>query len=697
MASAPIVSTDRLRNVVVVGHGGAGKSQLVDAICYLAGTTKRLGDPRQGTAVTSFTPEEVAHATTISLHVAHALWGDIKINLLDTPGYLDFFGDTVAAVRVADAALVVVSAVNGVEVGTERVWAQVQERGLPAAFFIGHMDRPNADFDAVFAQIREALTPKAIPVEIPIGAGEAFQGLVNLFTEQAVRFEGEELVPIPMPPELEAREHDHWQALIETIAATDDALLERYLEGGEITLDEAMWALKSAMLRGELVPVFCGAPARTWGVRTLMDALVRLFPSPQERPPEVAEGRGGPVELRNLNTDPVAALVFKTTSEPHVGELTYFRLFGGPVRSGAEVLNATRGKTEKLAHLAIPLGRERWDVEELRAGDIGVVAKLRDTHTNDTLCAPNIPLQLAPIAFPEPDLAVGVEPVSRGDEERISAALQKLHEEDPTLRAEYDPELGQTLLRGCGELHLEVQVERLRRKFHVEVRLTEPRVPYRETIRKVAEAQGKYKKQTGGRGQYGDAHVRLKPLPRGSGYRFVDSIVGGVIPRQYIPSVDKGIQEAARRGILAGYPVVDFEAECFFGSYHEVDSSDIAFQIAGSLAFQNAAQKADPVLLEPILEVEVQTPEEFVGDVIGDLSSRRGRILGIEALGRTQRVRALVPQAEMHRYSSALRSLTQGRGSYVQRFHGYEEMPPAEAQKVIERARRAKEEAAAAR
>jgi len=695
MASAPIVSTDRLRNVAVVGHGGAGKSQLVDAICYLAGTTKRLGDPRQGTAVTSFTPEEVAHATTIGLHLAHAFWGEVKVNLLDTPGYLDFVGETLAGLRVADAALVVVNAVNGVEVGTERVWSYVQQRGLPAAFFVAHMDRPYADFDGAFAQIREVLTPKAIPVEIPIGSGESFQGLVNLFTEEAVRFEGEKLVPIPMPPELEAREHEHWQALIETIAATDDELLERYLEGREMTLDEALLALKNAMLRGELVPVFCGAPARTWGVRTLMDALVRLFPSPQERPPEVAEGRGGPVELRNLNTDPFAALVFKTTSEPHVGELTYFRLFGGPVRSGTEVLNAARGKSEKLAHLAIPLGRERLEVEELRAGDIGVVAKLRDTHTNDTLCAPSIPLQLSPIPFPEPDLAVGVEPVSRGDEERISAALHKLHEEDPTLRAEYDPELGQTLLRGCGELHLEVQVERLKRKFHVDVRLTEPRVPYRETIRKVAEAQGKYKKQTGGRGQYGDAHVRLKPLPRGSGYRFVDSIVGGVIPRQYIPSVDKGIQEAARRGILAGYPVVDFEAECFFGSYHEVDSSDIAFQIAGSLAFQNAAQKADPVLLEPILEVEVQTPEEFVGDVIGDLSSRRGRILGIEALGRTQRVRALVPQAEMTKYSSALRSLTQGRGSYTQRFHGYEEMPPAEAQKVIEQARRAKEEVAA--
>jgi elongation factor G len=702
MASAPSFTTDRIRNVAVVGHGGAGKTTLVDACCFAAGTTRRHGSAEEGTALTMFTPEEISHGVSMNVSVAHAVYMDAKINFVDTPGYLDFLGETRAGIRVADSAVLAVSAVNGVEVGTERVWDLLAERHLPTILFVSMMDRPNADFERVFQDIREHLSARAIPVEVPIGTAESFRGVVNLFSGRAQfysedapngRYEHGEI-----PAELQPVVDRFHAEMIETIAATDDTLLEHYLEGETITREEALHALKQAMARGELYPVFCGSATRSWGVRALLKKLVEVMPSPQERPAEVAEGRGGaPLELRNLPGDPFAALVFKTTSEPHVGELSYFRVYGGSVPNGAEVLNAAREKTEKLAHLSIPQGRERMEVDQLQAGDIGVVAKLKDTHTNDTLCSPAHPLLLERIDFPPADIAVAVEPAHRGEEDKLSIGLHKLHEEDPCFSAEYVPELGQTIARGLGELHLDVQLERLKRKNGVEVVMREPRIPYRETFRSVAEAQGRHKKQTGGRGQFGDAHVRIRPLPRGEGYRFTDAIVGGVIPGKYVPAVDKGIQEAAGRGVLAGYPVVDFEAEVFFGSYHSVDSSEQAFKTAGSIAFQAAAEKAQPVILEPVLQVDVFTPDEFLGDVIGDLNQRRGQIQGIEPAGRNQRVRALVPQAELYKYATTLRSLTQGRATHVRTFHAYEEVPAHEVQKLVDASRREREELAAAR
>ena len=474
--------------------------------------------------------------------------------------------------------------------------------------------------------------------------------------------------------------------MIETIAATDDTLIEHYLEGDTITREEAIHALKQAMLRGELYPLFCGAPTSSWGIRALLNKTVELMPSPQERPAEEARGRGDNiVELRNLNSDPFCALVFKTTSEPHVGELSFFRVFGGSIKNGDEVLNPVRDTMEKLSHLSIAQGRERTEVGELRAGDIGVVAKLKDTHTNDTLAAPGHPLKLDGIEFPEPDIAVALEAATRGDEDKLGVGLHRLHEEDPTFIAEYVPELGQTIARGTGEMHLDVQIERLKRKHNVEVVAREPRIAYRETIRSNSEAQGRHRKQSGGRGQFGDCHIRLKPRARGEGYTFTNSVVGGAIPGKYIPAVDKGIQEASARGVVAGFPMVDFEAECYFGSYHSVDSSEMAFKIAGSTAFQKAAEAANPVLLEPVMEVKVVTPEDFVGDVIGDLNQRRGRILGMEAAGRNQQVTALVPQAELYKYSTNLRSLTQGRAMHTRSFHSYEEVPQSEVPKVIQR------------
>lgn len=696
MSDQPPVTTDRIRNVVVVGHGGAGKTSLIDACCYVSGSSRRHGSPDDGTALTMFTPEEISHGLSMNTSVAYARWRDAKINFIDTPGYLDFSGEAKAGVRVADAAVVVVSGPAGVEVGTERSWELLQERELPAAIFMTMMDRQNANFEQVFRDLKEHLSDGVIPVEVPIGNGDSFRGIINLFTEKAQFYDGDSgdgrFEEQPIPDEYREIEERYYQELIETIAATDDALLEQYLEGDTITRDEAVHALKQAMLRRELVPLFCGAPNRAWGVRTLLTGLVELMPSPQERPPEEAQGRGDSIiTLRALNSDPFAALVFKTTSEPHVGELSYFRIYGGSISNGAEALNASTGQVEKLSHLSIPLGKDRHEVEQLRAGDIGVVTKLRNTHTNNTLSSAAHPLTLPPIEFPQPDIAVAITAENRADEDKLSHALQMLHEEDPCFTAEYDPQLRQTIARGCGEMHLEVTLERMARKYNVKVTTREPRVPYRETITAVAEGHGRHKKQSGGRGQFGDCHLRLKPLQRGEGYRFTDAIVGGVIPGKFVPVVDKGVQEAAERGILAGFPVVDFEAECYFGSYHSVDSSEIAFKIAGSLAFQTAAGQAKPVILEPILEVDVLTPEEYLGDVIGDLNQRRGRILGIEPAGRAQRIQAYVPQSELFRYATMLRSLTQGRAVHSRRFSSYEEVPQSEVAKVVDLARQERE------
>lgn len=683
-------TSDRIRNVVVLGHGNSGKTTLIDALCFATGTSRRHGSVRDGTALTMYTDEETEHGISIQTAVAFADWNGVKVNLLDTPGYLDFTGDAVAATRVADGAVVVVGATTGVEVGTEKVWEYCEARSIPRLFFISQMDREHANFEKVLDELKRHMTPNAFAAELPIGAGEDFRGIVNLFTGQAHIYkkgtETGEYTSEPIPAELEARANQLRTELFEAIAATDDALLERYLEGGEISGQEALAACRDAMLHGQLFPVFCGAPEKTWGVRALLEALVEIVPNPAQAHHEYTHHVGRNDELELLGTDdgPFAALIFKTMAEPHVGELSYFRIFSGSVENGQEVYNATRSAAEKLAHLSVPMGRDRIEVNRLHAGDIGVVAKLKNSHTNDTLSLQDDAVELDPIRFPEPDIALAVRAASRSDEDKIGGGLARLHEEDPTFVFGYEPEIRQTIIRGLGELHLEVQMERLKRKYHVEVVTEEPRVPYRETIRKQSEAQGKHKKQTGGHGQFGDAHVRIRPRERGAGYVFTNAITGGVVPGKFIPSVDKGIQEAARRGIIAGYPVVDFEAELFFGSYHSVDSSDMAFQIAGSMAFQKAAADADPVLLEPIVEVEVITPEAYMGDVMGDLNHRRGRILGMEQNGAKTHIKALVPQAELYKYATMLRSLTQGRAVHTRRFHGYEEAPHHVTSKIIE-------------
>ena len=698
MAAAKEFRTEDIRNLAVVGHGGSGKTTLIDALCFGTGTSRRHGSVKDGTALTMYTDEEVAHGISMQAAVAHAEWKGVKINLLDTPGYLDFTAEALAAVRVADGAVVVLGSTTGVEVGTERVWEYCEARGLPRFFYVSLMDKEHADFDKVYQQVRATLSDKAVPLQLPIGAGDKFRGTIDLLSGKASIYKHGsvtgEVDEGPVPAELEAEAEAARMQLFESIATTDDALLETYLNDGSISEEQARQALKAAMLRGDLFPVLCGAAEHTWGTRALLDAAVELMPSPAEALPEKAQrpGLDQSVDLKAEDTGTVAALVFKTTSEKNVGEVSYFRIFSGSLANGQDVWNAGREVAEKLTHLSSPQGKERVEVDRLHAGDIGVVAKLKNTHTNDTLSSRDRPLVLTPIAFPKADISIAIRAASRSDEDKIGTALAKLHEEDPTFSYEYDAELKQTIVRGLGELHLDVQIERLRRKYGVEVLTEQPKIRYRETIRKTAEAQGKHKKQTGGHGQYGDCHVRLKPLPRGSGYVFTDAIVGGVIPGKFIPSVDKGVQAAAARGILSGNPVVDFEAQCFFGSYHAVDSSDIAFQMAGIQAFRNAAEKADPVILEPIVQVEVTTPEDFVGDIIGDLNHRRGKVLGMEPLGTKTSIRALVPEAELYKYATTLRSISQGRAAHTRTFHAYEEVPAHVAQKIVEAAEKEKEE-----
>jgi elongation factor G len=695
-----VYKTGELRNVAVVGHGASGKTSLVDALAFVAGTSKRHGSVKDGTALTDYTPDEIERKYSINLALGVAEWMDAKINLIDTPGYLDFTGDALAGVWAADGAVVVLAGAAGVEVGTEKVWDYCEQRGLPRILFVSMMDKEHADFEKVYRQVKERLTTKVIPVEIPVGEGPAFHGIINLFSKKCHLYKkgtkAGEYDEVDVPAEYQERFEKYSQELIESIAATDDSLLERYLGGEEIGRDEAIAAMKKGMARGEVFPLFCGAAELTYGTRALLAKMVELLPSPADRPALEAQKWGGSerIALPPEDSGPLAAQVFKTISEPHVGDVTYFRLYSGTVRNGQDVWNAPREAVEKLNHLCVAVGKDRTEIAELHAGDIGVVAKLRDTHTNDTLSSRERPLVMLKIPFPEPVITVSVEVKQRGEEDKLSTALHKLHEEDPTFHHEFNAELGQTLIRGLGERHLEIIVGRLARKYGVHANVGKPKVAYRETLKGKAEGQGKHKKQTGGRGQYGDCWIRVAPLPRGTGFQFEDKIVGGVIPRQYIPAVEKGIVEAMGRGPVAGYPLVDFKVELYDGSYHDVDSNEMSFKMAGILAFRNVTPNARPTLLEPIVEVTVWTPEDYLGAVMGDLSSRRGHILGSEPDARLTKVRALVPEAELDKYATSLHSMTHGRGTYRQKFHAYQEAPPDVSAKVAD-ARKKELEAAA--
>ncbi|MEX2154996.1 MAG: elongation factor G [Gemmatimonadaceae bacterium] len=695
-----------IRNIAVVGHGASGKTSLVDALAFVSGSSKRHGSVKDGTALTDYSAEETDRGFSINLGCAYAEWMDSKINLIDTPGFLDFQGDAVAGVAAADGALCVVNANSGVEVGTEREFREAIRRKDPVLFVVSMMDKEHANFDRAYQQIKQKLTSKVIPVQIPAGQGAAFQGVLNLYSKKAHMYKKGsrtgQYEEMDVPPEFQPTFDKYYQDLIETVAATDDALLERYLEGGEIGREDAVQAMREAMKRMELFPLFCVSSELNMGVQAVLSTIVELMPNAYDM--EELHGFKGAegdhtVEIHANDDGPFAAQVFKTISEPHVGDVSYFRVYSGTIANGAEVYNATRGAAEKLNHLSVSQGRERTEIPKLHAGDIGCVAKLRNTHTNDTLSTKEHPVRLPLIEFPESLVQLAVHASNRADEEKLQAGLHKVHDEDPTFQMHYNPETHETIVSGQGERHLEVTMSKLKRKFGVTAELTRPRIAYRETIKAKADGQGRHKKQSGGRGQFGDCWVRFAPLGRGKGYEFDDQIVGGSIPRQYIPAVDRGIQEAAVRGVLAGFPLVDFKVELFDGSYHTVDSNEMSFKMAGILAFKAVASKCKPVLLEPLDEIDVLSPDEYMGDVLGDLSSRRGHILGTDAVEDNQgtmtgytRIRAVVPQAELHLYASTLQSMTQGRATFLRKFRGYEETPHDVAQKVIAEHAKEKEE-----
>lgn len=679
-----------IRNVAVVGHGGSGKTSLVDALCFVAGSNKRHGNTRDGTTLTDHLPEEIERGYSISLGCAWAEWMDSKINFIDTPGSLDFEGDAIAGQAAADGALCVISATSGVEVGTERVFRAALAANDPVLFVVSMMDKEHAHFDQVYQQIKERLTDKVVPVEIPFGEGTDFQGVINLFTQRAYVYSSGakgEYVEQDIPEAYEQSFSRYRQELIEAISATDDVLLERYLEGQEITRDDAITGMKEAMARLDIFPLFCVSSESMIGVKALLTELVQLMPNALDME-EIhaltgAEG-DNTVTLHAKDEGPFAALVFKTQSEPHVGDVSYFRILSGRVANGQDVFNATRDGVEKLGHLAIPCGRERTEVPVLHAGDIGCVAKLRNTHTNDTLSTKEHPIRLPVIQFPDSVVHFAVRAATRGDEDKLQQGLHRLQDEDPTISVQYNTETHESIIGGMGERHLEVAMAMLKRKYGVEAELSRPRIAFRETITAKAEGQGKHKKQSGGRGQFGDCWIRMSPTSRGEGYVFEDRIVGGVIPSRYVPAVDRGIQEASARGTLAGFPMVDFRVELFDGSTHSVDSNEMSFKMAGILAFKTVAPKCSPVLLEPLDMLEISVPDNYLGEVMGDLTARRGSILGTDSNGSRTIVRAVVPQSELHLYATQLFSLSHGFATFKRRFQSYEPVSHDMTQRLID-------------
>ncbi len=686
-----------IRNVGIVGHSQEGKTSLTEAILFNTGAANRLGRVEEGNTTTDFDDDEIKRGISISAAVAFTEWKGVKFNLIDTPGFSNFLTDTRICMRVADVALLLVNAVDGVKVQTEKVWGYAEEYGLPVVFFVNRMDRERADLFRAAEDLRKSLNATAIPVQLPIEAEASFRGAVDLLAMKAYTYPAdgsgkfkEEEVPAELKDQAAALHH----ALVEAVAESDDTLLERYLESGTLPPEDLRAGLRSAIISRRLFPVLCGSAAKNIGVHPFLNFLVDCCPSPLDRPRvEGIDAKSGERVSREARPEgPLTSLVFKTISDPYAGKISVFRVYAGRLSSDSTVLNPTKKAKERIGQLSFLRGKQQTPVGRVGPGDIGAVVKLKETGTGDTLCDEKSPVLLDPLPLPTPLISYAVAPKSKGDEEKMSGAFGRLLEEDPSLKLGRDQQTKETIVSGMGKVHLEVAVERLKRKFGVDVLMKTPRVPYKETIRGEASVQGKYKKQTGGRGQYGDCWIKLEPLPRGQGSEFVNKIVGGVIPRQYIPAVEKGVVEAMEGGALAGYPVIDVRTTLYDGSYHSVDSSEMAFKIAGSLALKKAVQQANPVLLEPIMTVEVSAPDDTIGDVIGDLNARRGRVMGVEARSKNQAIKAMVPLAEMLEYAPQLRSLTADRGDYTMEFSHYEEVPAHLQEKLVAGAKKEKQE-----
>jgi elongation factor G len=683
----------KIRNIALVGHRGTGKTSLLEAMLYRSGVINRLGTVQDGTTVSDFDDDERKRQLSLSASLAAIERKGVLYNLIDTPGDSSFLADTIAALRVVETALVVVSTVNGVEVQTERLWARAEERGVARVVFCNMLDRERADFDAAVTALRVAFGQQVVAVHLPIGSEHAFKGVVDLLAMKAYTVEGDKVSVGDVPADLADKAADMRDKLTEAVAETDDALIEKYLEGEDIGTAELQAAFARAVKQACLFPVAAGSATHLAGVDALLELLASL-PAPADlSAPAASSPDGSPVALVCDPGKPAAALVFKTLADQFSGRISVFRVFQGTVKSDSAVTVARGGHKERLGQLLKPQGKEQKPIGALVAGDIGAVAKLKDVLTGDTLCAEGSSVSLAPFAFPAPLMSQAVTAKSKGDEDKVISALRRLTEEDPMMQVQRDTQTGEMIVSGMSQVHIEIISDRVKRRFGVEVDLHPPRVPYRETIKLASKAQGRHKKQTGGRGQFGDTWIELQPLTRGEGFEFVDKIVGGVIPRNFIPAVEKGIVEAMHEGYLAGFPVVDFRAILYDGSHHPVDSSEMAFKIAGSLGFKKAMDKAQPVLLEPIMSVDVTVPEENVGDIMGDLNSRRGRVLGTNPRGHYAVINAEVPLAEMLSYAPVLTSMTGGRGEYAMEFLRYEEVPAHLATKIIEEQKKAREEA----
>lgn len=681
----------KIRNIAVVGHRGTGKTSLVEALLFTTGVKNRLGTVMDGTTTMDYDEDEIKRQMTISAGLAHVEWLENKMNLIDTPGEASFINEALGVLPVVETALVVINAVNKVEVQTERLWKRARELGVARVAAVNMMDRERAYFTEAIEALRVRFGDEVVPLALPIGEEGEFEGLVDVLTNKAYIYsqtsgKGAE---VPVPDELKEALDEAREVLVDRVVESDDTLLEKYLEGNELSEQEIAAALKSALIRGWIAPAIPICATKNIGTDRLLD-LLAATPSPVEFPARKAYAGGDgdqEITVENDVTAPAALFVFKTIYDQFSGRVNLARLFAGKISTNTQLLNMRTGDKERTGNILLMQGKEVKSIEEAGAGDIVALAKLKDTGTGDTLCDPAQPVRFPPYEFPPAAISFAITPKARGDEEKVSNGLKRLSEEDPAMEVRFDYQTKEMLISGTSQVHVEVILEKLKRRFGVEVELHPPRVPYRETIRKKASAQGRHKKQTGGRGQFGDCWIEIEPLPRGEGYQFEDAIFGGAIPRNFIPAVEKGIVEAMEHGVLAGYPVVDVKVKLYDGSYHPVDSSELAFKLAGSLAWNKAMSEADPVLLEPVMNVEVIAPEENMGDIMGDLSSRRGRPQGSESMGEMQVIRAQVPLAEMLNYAPQLRSMTGGRGSFTMEFSHYEEVPPHLAEKIIAEAK----------
>ncbi|HKT80538.1 MAG TPA: elongation factor G [Vicinamibacterales bacterium] len=675
-----------IRNLALVGHTAAGKTQLASAILSDTGAINRFGKVDEGTAPTDFDEEEIARKHTLSASLAYAEWSKQKINLIDTPGMGNFLSDARAAMQVADAAVVVVDAVSGAMVQTEKVWRIAEELNLPRMVVLNRIDRERASLDRALASLHEACDRAIIPIQLPIGQEKAFRGVVDLVKKKALVFRTDgtgTFAEEPIPADMTEAAEKAREALIEMVAEADEKLMEKFFDAGTLTDEELVTGLRQATAAAKIFPLLCTSALLNIGTQPLLDAVVAYLPSPAEHPFKGVDKSGAEVQRAADDKAPAAAFVWKTIADPFAGRITLFRVVSGTLKSDSSVYNKTKDTPERLGHLELLLGKSQTPIPEIKAGDIGAVAKLKDTLTNDTLGDKGDPVVFPALKFPEPVLAYAIEPKSRGDEDKISSSMHRLEEEDPSIHYSRDPQTKELLLAGQGQLHIEVTVAKLKRRFGVDVNLKPPRIPYRETIKASTEAHGRHKKQTGGHGQFGDCKIKVEPLPRGADFEFVDDIFGGSIPRQFIPAVEKGIQDARVRGYLAGYPMVDFRVTVFDGSYHDVDSNELSFKLAGSLAFKDAMTRARPTILEPVMDVEVYTPSDFAGDLMGDLNGRRGRIAGMDTRGATTVIKAQVPMSEMLTYEQHLTSATGGRGSYHMEYSHYDEVPSHLQTKII--------------